>query len=158
MLCYLWAASDQSFALRSAVCACHCLARREDSATSNRNCLEGQLWAGTVARGWRGAEGRARCAVLCCAVLCCAVLCCVAQVPVVASNRIGTEVFEGSQITFHGGSFITDYTGGIIAQVQRGSCPRKGRTLLSHLECFELDILDGTNCIEVRLSHMPGCS
>lgn len=35
----------------------------------------------------------------------------------VASNRIGTEVFEQSEITFYGGSFIAGPTGEIVAQV-----------------------------------------
>ena len=43
------------------------------------------------------------------------VLC--AQVPVVAANRIGTEKFSKSEITFYGGSFIADPKGAIVAQV-----------------------------------------
>ncbi len=39
------------------------------------------------------------------------------QVPVVASNRIGTETFEKSDITFYGGSFVSGPTGEIVAQV-----------------------------------------
>ena len=38
------------------------------------------------------------------------------QLPVVASNRIGTETFERSHITFYGGSFIAGPTGEIVAQ------------------------------------------
>jgi N-carbamoylputrescine amidase len=37
--------------------------------------------------------------------------------PVVASNRIGTETFEHSHITFYGGSFIAGPAGEIVAQV-----------------------------------------
>lgn len=43
--------------------------------------------------------------------------------PVIASNRIGTEHFAerpektASHIKFHGGSFITGPTGAIVAQV-----------------------------------------
>ena len=39
------------------------------------------------------------------------------QVPIVASNRIGTEKFSASEITFYGGSFITDNKGAIVEQV-----------------------------------------
>jgi hypothetical protein len=39
------------------------------------------------------------------------------QMPVVASNRIGTETFEHSHITFYGGSFIAGPAGEIVAQV-----------------------------------------
>jgi N-carbamoylputrescine amidase len=35
---------------------------------------------------------------------------------VVACNRIGVERFGASEITFYGGSFITDETGAILAQ------------------------------------------
>lgn len=41
--------------------------------------------------------------------------------PVVASNRIGTETFERSEITFYGSSFITDHKGGILSQMDRSS-------------------------------------
>ena len=40
-------------------------------------------------------------------------------VPVVASNRVGTERFLDSQITFYGSSFITDVTGAKIAEANR---------------------------------------
>ena len=39
------------------------------------------------------------------------------MVPVIAANRIGKEEFEKSHITFYGGSFITDETGRVVAQV-----------------------------------------
>ena len=39
------------------------------------------------------------------------------MVPVVASNRVGVEAFEQSEITFYGGSFIAGPTGGVVAQV-----------------------------------------
>lgn len=39
--------------------------------------------------------------------------------PVVASNRIGTEAFDASQITFYGSSFITDNKGKILACADR---------------------------------------
>lgn len=39
------------------------------------------------------------------------------MVPLVASNRIGTETFGSSSITFYGGSFIAGTTGEIVAQV-----------------------------------------
>jgi N-carbamoylputrescine amidase len=41
--------------------------------------------------------------------------------PVVASNRIGTEIFEHSQITFYGSSFITDYRGKLLKQADRNT-------------------------------------
>jgi N-carbamoylputrescine amidase len=41
--------------------------------------------------------------------------------PVVASNRIGTEAApEGREVTFYGSSFIADATGGLLAQAGRG--------------------------------------
>ncbi len=40
-------------------------------------------------------------------------------VPVVASNRIGTERIENSEITFYGSSFITDPTGAKLAEAGR---------------------------------------
>ena len=40
------------------------------------------------------------------------------QVPLVASNRLGTETFTDSEITFYGGSFIADHKGGIVRQVR----------------------------------------
>ena len=39
--------------------------------------------------------------------------------PVVASNRTGTETFEKSEITFYGSSFITDNKGRKIAEMDR---------------------------------------
>lgn len=41
------------------------------------------------------------------------------MVPVVASNRIGTEVFDNSQITFYGSSFITNGRGEIVSKANR---------------------------------------
>lgn len=41
--------------------------------------------------------------------------------PVIASNRIGTETEEDSSITFYGTSFITDATGEILTQCDRTS-------------------------------------
>lgn len=37
--------------------------------------------------------------------------------PLVASNRVGTEVAESTQITFYGTSFITDHTGDVVAEL-----------------------------------------
>ena len=39
--------------------------------------------------------------------------------PVVASNRIGHEVQEDSEMTFYGSSFIADETGGLVAEADR---------------------------------------
>lgn len=41
------------------------------------------------------------------------------MVPVIASNRIGTERFNRSQITFYGSSFITDHRGQVVVQADR---------------------------------------
>ncbi|HEX5394028.1 MAG TPA: N-carbamoylputrescine amidase [Rhodocyclaceae bacterium] len=41
--------------------------------------------------------------------------------PVIASNRIGTETFGDSSITFYGSSFITDGTGAKIQEADRTS-------------------------------------
>jgi N-carbamoylputrescine amidase len=43
------------------------------------------------------------------------------MVPVVASNRIGHEVGEPTEITFYGTSFITDATGAKVAEADRAS-------------------------------------
>ena len=42
---------------------------------------------------------------------------CAAQVPLVASNRVGTEKADDTSITFYGGSFIAGPTGEIREQV-----------------------------------------
>jgi N-carbamoylputrescine amidase len=39
--------------------------------------------------------------------------------PVVASNRIGTETIVDSTITFYGSSFITDHKGQLAAEADR---------------------------------------
>lgn len=41
--------------------------------------------------------------------------------PVIASNRIGTEREENTEMTFYGSSFITDETGGIVQEADRES-------------------------------------
>ncbi|NVC95362.1 N-carbamoylputrescine amidase [Vibrio natriegens] len=46
-------------------------------------------------------------------------------VPVIASNRVGTEVDDGIETTFYGSSFITDQTGAKIAEA-----PREGETII----------------------------
>lgn len=46
-------------------------------------------------------------------------------VPVVASNRVGTEVDDGIETTFYGSFFITDHTGAKIAEA-----PREGETII----------------------------
>jgi N-carbamoylputrescine amidase len=43
------------------------------------------------------------------------------MVPVVASNRVGTETIDQSTITFYGSSFITDNKGRVIAQADAKS-------------------------------------
>ncbi|HCE2427740.1 TPA: N-carbamoylputrescine amidase [Vibrio parahaemolyticus] len=46
-------------------------------------------------------------------------------VPVIASNRVGTEVDDGIETTFYGSSFITNHTGAKIAEA-----PREGETII----------------------------
>lgn len=55
--------------------------------------------------------------------------------PVIASNRIGSETFGDSSITFYGSSFITDGTGAKIHEADRVS-----ETVLVHE--FDLDELE----------------
>jgi N-carbamoylputrescine amidase len=42
-------------------------------------------------------------------------------VPVVASNRIGTEAGENSSVTFHGSSFISGATGELLSEADRST-------------------------------------
>ncbi|GMQ49234.1 N-carbamoylputrescine amidase [Vibrio sp. 10N] len=46
-------------------------------------------------------------------------------VPVVASNRVGIEDDDGIKTTFYGSSFITDHTGGKLAEA-----PREGEAII----------------------------
>ena len=46
------------------------------------------------------------------------------QVPLVASNRVGTEKADKTSITFYGGSFIAGPTGEIKHQVKFALQPR----------------------------------
>lgn len=46
-------------------------------------------------------------------------------VPVIASNRVGVEADDGIETTFYGSSFITDHTGGKLAEA-----PRKGEAII----------------------------
>lgn len=57
------------------------------------------------------------------------------MIPVVASNRVGVETADDSQITFYGSSFITDETGKILVQADR-----EEETVLTWT--FDLDALD----------------
>jgi len=43
------------------------------------------------------------------------------MIPVVASNRIGSETIEDSSITFYGSSFVSDNTGQILCQADRST-------------------------------------
>jgi N-carbamoylputrescine amidase len=56
------------------------------------------------------------------------------MVPVVASNRIGTEKGKNSEMTFYGSSFITDETGAKVAEADRAS-----ESVLTHT--FDLDAI-----------------
>ncbi|MCR4435562.1 MAG: N-carbamoylputrescine amidase [Clostridiales bacterium] len=57
-------------------------------------------------------------------------------IPVVASNRIGTEHFKDSAITFYGSSFITDHKGEIVAQADRTT----ETVLLSEFDLDEIEM------------------
>ncbi|CAM2928681.1 N-carbamoylputrescine amidase [Vibrio rarus] len=46
-------------------------------------------------------------------------------VPVIAANRVGTECDDGIEMTFYGSSFITDHTGGKLAEA-----PREGEAII----------------------------
>ena len=56
------------------------------------------------------------------------------MVPVIASNRVGTEEGEGCTLAFYGGSFITDNRGAVVEQA-----PRDEETVLT--ATFDLDEL-----------------
>ena len=56
------------------------------------------------------------------------------MVPLVASNRIGTERGQSSEMTFYGSSFIADETGAKVAEADRTS-----ETVLTHT--FDLDAI-----------------
>lgn len=60
--------------------------------------------------------------------------------PVIASNRIGTEDGESCSVTFYGSSFITDHTGAKLAEADRST----QRVLVSEID------LDA--CEEARIS------
>lgn len=55
-------------------------------------------------------------------------------VPVVASNRVGTESGQSCEITFYGSSFITDHLGAKVAEA-----PRDGEAVLT--ASFDLDAI-----------------
>jgi N-carbamoylputrescine amidase len=56
------------------------------------------------------------------------------MVPLVASNRIGTEKGKNSEMTFFGSSFIADETGKKVAEADRSS-----ESVLVHT--FDLDAI-----------------
>ena len=56
------------------------------------------------------------------------------MVPLVASNRIGTEKGQNSEMTFYGSSFIADETGAKVAEAHR-----TGESVLVHT--FDLDAI-----------------
>lgn len=60
------------------------------------------------------------------------------MLPVIVSNRIGTEQFDNSQITFYGSSFITDNKGQIVAQADRSS--KSVVTAIFDLELHRLEM------------------
>lgn len=61
--------------------------------------------------------------------------------PVIASNRIGTETApEGTAVTFYGSSFIADQTGAILAKASRA----KEEVLLARLDLDEIAALRGS--------------
>ena len=58
------------------------------------------------------------------------------MVPVVASNRVGSEEGESCTLTFYGSSFIADGTGALIQEA-----PREGEAVLT--ATFDLGELAG---------------
>jgi N-carbamoylputrescine amidase len=56
------------------------------------------------------------------------------MVPVIASNRVGSEAGESCSLEFYGSSFITDAQGGIV-----GQAPRSGEAVIT--ASFDLDAL-----------------
>ena len=61
--------------------------------------------------------------------------------PLVASNRVGTEQGEHWKVTYYGSSFIADHTGANIKQA-----PREGEAVLT--ATFDLDaIRNYRNCV-----------
>ncbi|MEZ9895941.1 N-carbamoylputrescine amidase [Vibrio breoganii] len=56
-------------------------------------------------------------------------------VPVIASNRVGVELDDGIETTFYGSSFITDHTGGKLAEA-----PRESEAII----CAEIDLQEAT--------------
>ena len=59
--------------------------------------------------------------------------------PLVASNRIGHEVGETTEITFYGSSFIADYTGAKVAEAGRD-----GEAILVATFDLEADVATAT--------------
>lgn len=57
------------------------------------------------------------------------------MIPVVAANRVGTEMIDDSKITFYGSSFITDCTGAKVKEANRNE-----ETILIYE--FDLDEID----------------
>ena len=55
--------------------------------------------------------------------------------PLIASNRIGREVQEDSDITFYGGSFIADHTGALVQHAD-------GAHESVLVETFDLDAIE----------------
>ena len=56
------------------------------------------------------------------------------MVPVIASNRVGSEAGDSCSLEFYGSSFITDAQGGIV-----GQAPRSGEAVIT--ASFDLDAL-----------------
>jgi N-carbamoylputrescine amidase len=56
------------------------------------------------------------------------------MVPVIASNRVGSEAGDSCSLGFYGSSFITDALGGIV-----GQAPRSGEAVIT--ASFDLDAL-----------------
>lgn len=72
-------------------------------------------------------------------------------IPVCASNRIGTENDQGVEITFYGTSFITGFTGEIIAQSDR----KTEDVLISELDLEEIkNMRAGWGLFRDRRPHM----
>jgi N-carbamoylputrescine amidase len=57
------------------------------------------------------------------------------MVPVVASNRTGTETIDGSTVTFYGSSFIADHNGRLLSHMDR-----TGEGVI--VDTFDMDAID----------------
>ena len=88
------------------------------------------------------------------------------QVPVIANNRVGEEVFAKSSIKFYGGSFISGQHGQVLAQVRPRSVLVMSVASMLNLgkrHC-SVGVGDGTvscrivDCSQLEYAAGPTCS